>query len=537
LEFPKQLVCIHCTCADIYLLLPGKKQLEVIIAGVCPSVEMSTTRSDLISAAQLVGMSCVVVLSVFWGWSDRGALWRQDRGPDKDLRLDFGEAAAGLLASSTAITATQTGEFGNQVAGHVKQPIRTLAGSVLKPLNRRLHFLRELHFYHQIAHEFGSHCSHSARQFVPRLTGWYRCKSDQTPSSLKAEEEKEKEKSARKKSCASKKARAAPEGVVLDKHGSPVAAAQDTLDAFLLTHQVYLGLEDLTAAHSKPCAIDIKMGSQTFEPSADASKKRREVSKCPHQTEVGFRITGFQVFDARSDQLGTVSKLFGRRLQPHAVFEALALFFFDGVQLRRDVLLATIQELEKLLLWFRSQNQAHFYCSSLLITYDAWRGSEYGEQHYRQGSPHFLQRLGPQFPSPHPELPDEQAADADDGVASGGVLLEEEPELRPPPSRPATAPPRVKLQLPGSLHEPPGRRAGTRQKPPPPSGGVQVKMIDFAHALPGQSSLDHGYIHGLRSLITRLHAVLRDPDVTKRLLVDRAKYDTQAAGVRSARGE
>ena len=247
-------------------------------------------------------------------------------------------------------------------------------------------------------------------------------------------------------------------------------------------------------------------------------------------------------YDSRCDELGTVSKHFGRRLHPDAVYEALALFFFDGVRLRRDAVLATIQELEKLLLWFRSQSQVHFYCSSLLITYDAWCGREYSEKHYRRGTPHFLQCLGPQFPSPHPELPDEQVADTDDGAVAG-VLLEEDSqshsdmEAAKPAASLSLSPQRVKIVVPPLDLELPhqvGERLRPRQTPPPPSGGVKVKMIDFAHALPGQSSLDLGYIHGLQSLVTRLHGVLSDADVTRSLLVERAKYDRHAAGVRSA---
>jgi hypothetical protein len=81
------------------------------------------------------------------------------------------------------------------------------------------------------------------------------------------------------------------------------------------------------------------MGTQTYEPNADMMKKRREVRKCPHQIEVGFRITGFQVYDVQCDTFGTVGKHFGRRLLPAITHEALALFFFDGIRIRRDVLL------------------------------------------------------------------------------------------------------------------------------------------------------------------------------------------------------
>jgi hypothetical protein len=43
----------------------------------------------------------------------------------------------------------------------------------------------------------------------------------------------------------------------------------------------------------------------------------------------------------------------------------------------------------------------------------------------------------------------------------------------------------------------------------PISDLVEVALIDFAHALPGTGGADEGYLHGLKSLISKLHSVLR----------------------------
>jgi len=109
---------------------------------------------------------------------------------------------------------------------------------VLKPLNKEKHFFREVNFYRTMK-LMGKHWMQSAEPFVPTYHGLFAAE----------------------------------------------AGAQQQ-------QQLYLGLADLTSVCVKPCAIDIKMGTQTYEPGADAMKKRREINKCPHQAEVGFRITG-----------------------------------------------------------------------------------------------------------------------------------------------------------------------------------------------------------------------------------------------------
>lgn len=133
----------------------------------------------------------------------------------------------------------------------------------------------------------------------------------------------------------------------------------------------YMALEDLTHRYTIPCAADIKMGMQTFEPSASAEKKARELTKYTFQKEVGFRITGFKTYDSVTGRFKSVEKVFGRSLYPGDVQEAVGSFFYNGRRLRRDVLGVVIAKLDKLLRWFNTQRQYSFYCSSILIVYEA----------------------------------------------------------------------------------------------------------------------------------------------------------------------
>lgn len=56
----------------------------------------------------------------------------------------------------------------------------------------------------------------------------------------------------------------------------------------------YLVLQNLYTGFSRPCILDLKMGTQTFEDDAPMEKKEYEVKKFPLQRELGFRITGLK---------------------------------------------------------------------------------------------------------------------------------------------------------------------------------------------------------------------------------------------------
>ena len=45
----------------------------------------------------------------------------------------------------------------------------------------------------------------------------------------------------------------------------------------------------------KACVMDVKIGTQTFEPNAPADKQARDLAKYPRQAEIGFRLIGMRV--------------------------------------------------------------------------------------------------------------------------------------------------------------------------------------------------------------------------------------------------
>jgi 1D-myo-inositol-tetrakisphosphate 5-kinase/inositol-polyphosphate multikinase len=158
-------------------------------------------------------------------------------------------------------------------------------------------------------------------------------------------------------------------------------------------------LEDITFSFEHPCLIDIKIGQQTFEPTASLIKINNEILKYPYQELLGFRISGMKVWNPNLNRYHFFDKHFGRSLVPPAsarrartdhisesekkcVVFALALFFYRSFDSGSDnnstmggfcveLLQHIIAKLESLLKWMKSQTFFKFYSSSILIVYDS----------------------------------------------------------------------------------------------------------------------------------------------------------------------
>jgi hypothetical protein len=145
-------------------------------------------------------------------------------------------------------------------------------------------------------------------------------------------------------------------------------------DASSTLHQRYLILKDLTTAFQYPSIIDIKMGTQTYEPDATESKQRREIQKYPLQSEFGFRIVGMRVYDSAEAKYRYWDKSFGASLLSRNDCKNAFKSFFqcDGTKIETGrVLSHVVNKLTQIKNWFKNKNTTlAFYASSILIVYE-----------------------------------------------------------------------------------------------------------------------------------------------------------------------
>ncbi len=381
-------------------------------------------------------------------------------------------------------------DFDHQVAGHTNEKLQTCFNKyIMKPRIKPELFAKEIRFY-----EYMARCESSFQlrnTFIPRYFGVF--------------------------------------------HEQNICKPNDFKDETAANLQ-YLVLEDLTLGYEKPNLIDIKMGQHTYEPTASKEKVAREIVKHPFQVQVGFRITGFKAFNLMTNEYTVVDKFFGRGLLPEVLDYGLAIFFYNGVTFHSHVMEIVIDQLEEMLKYMKVQTQFHYFCSSILIVFDAM-GSAVDDRKVTDAVPaaeevsssssteNQIEVESDRLPTP----PSGHSSTTIDSVESLLKINEQLSAINLTDNIDSTVPPEASSSSEKNSDAHPSRGTHTDK--------VKVAMIDFAHTIhfPEDSAdvqsevesdsssssssaamaaagveggLDVGYIYGLTQLICRLRAIL-----------------------------
>ncbi|KDO27891.1 hypothetical protein SPRG_07163 [Saprolegnia parasitica CBS 223.65] len=153
------------------------------------------------------------------------------------------------------------------------------------------------------------------------------------------------------------------------------AALRPFLPAFdgdvTLSGRRYIQLENLLHGMTRPCVMDIKMGTKSYEPNASAAKVEEESRKFPLQATVGFRLQAIKVYDDVASEYTSYDKYHCRTFQTLDEVRAGLATFFASPEIRAAVVPQILGKLAALQTYFDSNARYHFIASSLLFVYDA----------------------------------------------------------------------------------------------------------------------------------------------------------------------
>ncbi|KAH7866840.1 hypothetical protein Vadar_025660 [Vaccinium darrowii] len=147
----------------------------------------------------------------------------------------------------------------------------------------------------------------------------------------------------------------------------------------------HLVLQDLVSSHINPSIMDIKIGSRTWPPQAseDYIAKCLKKDRGSTSTELGFRISGFQVYGSKESGYWKPDKRYFRSFTTEDVKLALRKFVSSNASADSDCnpdcafasviyggSMGILAQLLELKAWFEDQTIFHFYSCSVLMMFE-----------------------------------------------------------------------------------------------------------------------------------------------------------------------
>ena len=133
----------------------------------------------------------------------------------------------------------------------------------------------------------------------------------------------------------------------------------------------YLELENLYASFPNPCLADVKIGKQTFDPTADEAKRKRRMAKWPPLQTLGYQFLGIQ----RGSDGKHLDRSWCRSLKLEEIFVAFSRFLPEPSQQQNQIELihkiknGFTQSIEEITNWTENQTAIQLYATSLFLCY------------------------------------------------------------------------------------------------------------------------------------------------------------------------
>lgn len=129
-------------------------------------------------------------------------------------------------------------------------------------------------------------------------------------------------------------------------------------------------MEDLKSRFSKPSIMDLKMGISTAGRGTSRKQKAADKDKLTTSAVIGFRIVSIQTWNVQKSDYEAYSKTWGKNVVHTSMLDSIRKYFFNGNELRQDVITDLMAQMQEILRWAEKQNQVYLVSSSLLFMYE-----------------------------------------------------------------------------------------------------------------------------------------------------------------------